>query len=70
MKQHFCNIYGYLLEFTGLTLPKFYLLKCATNVYQLALKVNITTVFYTPYTFWGYYTETRKDSYSTDLCQK
>lgn len=31
-------VYGYLVEFTGLTLLKFYLLKQTTNVYQLVLK--------------------------------
>lgn len=67
MKQHFCNINGYLMDFTGPMLLKFHLLKHATYVYQLVLKKNITAVFYT---FWENYIETRKESYSADLCQK
>lgn len=47
MKQHFCNINGYLMDFTGPMLLKFHLLKHATYVYQLVLKKNITAVFYT-----------------------
>lgn len=43
-------IYGYLLEFTGLMLLKFYLLKHPANVKSTSFKkINITTVFYTLY---------------------
>lgn len=37
-KQHIMTVYGHLLEFTGLILLKFYLLKQPANVYQLVLK--------------------------------
>lgn len=37
-KQYFMTVHGHLLEFTGLKLLKFYLLKHPANVYQLVLE--------------------------------
>lgn len=42
-------IYWNLLVIYWADVAEFYLLKHPANVYQLVLKINITTVFYTLY---------------------